>query len=174
MNPQEESPLYGGMLNPDIVRIGNTVHRKQPKATAFVHALLTYLEKAGFAEAPRFLGIDEKDREIVTYFEGDVLPGSGVKLNDAKLKNAAKLIRRFHDITASCELAGENEIVAHGELGPHNTVFRGDMPIGLIDWDNAAPGTRLRDFAYAVDCYTDLINKDISTEEQTRRVKLMC
>ncbi|HSX01867.1 MAG TPA: phosphotransferase [Candidatus Saccharimonadia bacterium] len=174
MSLQPEVPLHGGALNANIARIGNTVHREQSKNAAFVHKLFLYLEKADFAEAPRFLGIDNKNREILTYFEGNVPPGSGVKLNDAKLENVAKLIRRYHDVTADSKLSSKSEIVAHGDLGPHNTVFQNDTPIGFIDWDEAAPGARLRDFAYAVDCYTDLINKNIDTMEQVRRVKLMC
>ena len=37
-----------------------------------VQALLVHLERAGFEEAPRFLGIDDQGREILSYIEGDV------------------------------------------------------------------------------------------------------
>jgi hypothetical protein len=168
-----EVRLTGGKINADIVKVNNTVHRIPGPNPSFVHELLSYLESAGFAESPRFLGTDEKGREVLTYIEGTVYPGSGHKLSDAQLKNTAVLIRRYHDITAGSKLAGGLEIVAHGELGPHNTVYKGSKPVGFIDWDDAAPGTRLRDFAYAVDCYVDLVNRKLSAVEQTRRVKLM-
>ena len=46
------------------------------------------------------------------------------RLSDAQLACAAKLIRRFHDATAGSVLAGPEEVICHGDLGPHNTVLR--------------------------------------------------
>lgn len=172
--PEQEILLQGGMLNPNIVRVGDTVHRTQSPNAQFAHQLLGFLEGVNFAEAPRFLGIDDQDREILTYFKGTVLPGGGFILNNAQLQNVGRLIRRYHDTTASSPLRGNQEIVAHGELGPHNTVFQGNKPVAFIDWDDAGPGTRLRDLAYAVDCYIDLGNKDLAVTEQVRRLELLC
>jgi hypothetical protein len=36
-----------------------------------VHQLLLHLEKKGFAGSPRFLGLDEQGREILTFLEGE-------------------------------------------------------------------------------------------------------
>src|SRR5581483_4746232 len=174
MSTEAEIPLTGGMVNPEVVRIGDTVHRVQGENAAFAHQLLQWLAAAGFQEAPRYLGVDDKGREILTYFDGTVLPGAGFKLNDEQLLNVARLIRRYHDLTAGSFLKGDAEIIAHGELGPHNTVFQGDTLVGFIDWDSARPGTRLRDFAYAVDWYIDVANKKWPVLEQTRRLTLMC
>ena len=41
------------------------------------------------------------------------------------------------------------ELIAHHDLAPWNLVVRGD-DLTLLDWDCAAPGTRLWDLAYAL------------------------
>jgi hypothetical protein len=174
MNSSEEIPLTGGRVTHGIVRIGATVRRSQKANSPFVHELLLFLERQGFCEAPKFLGIDEQGREILSYIEGHTLPGSGYKLSDGLLVSTASLIRRLHDLTAGSALAQDHEIVAHHELGPHNTVFQNDQPVGIIDWDDAAPGTRLRDFANAVWCYVDVGNRSWPAQEQARRIWLMC
>src|SRR3712207_6979320 len=74
--------------------------------------------------------LDEWGREILTFVEGEVPHDFGsYSPSDAKLANATRLIRRFHDATAGSALAAGAEIVAHNELGPHNTVFVGDEPV---------------------------------------------
>lgn len=174
MNNPEEIPLLGGQITHGIVRVGATVRRPQKSNASFVHELLLFLEQQGFREAPRFLGIDEQGREILSYIEGHTLPGSGYKLSDDLLMKTAGLIHRLHDLTAGSALAQGHEIVAHHELGPHNTIFQGGQPVGIIDWDDAAPGTRLRDFANAVWCYVDVGNRTWPAQEQARRIQLMC
>jgi hypothetical protein len=171
---KEEILLIGGQQTHGIVRIGNTVRRPLKENAAFVHQLLTFLETQGFQPAPRFLGMDEQGREILTYIEGKTLPGTGYKLSDEQLIAITKLILHLHDLTAGCSLKGQAEIVAHHDIGPHNIIFKGRIPIGLIDWDEAAPGTRLRDFANAIWCCVDLSNRQWDTHEQARRMQLMC
>ncbi len=122
----QEIPLLGGQLTPGIVRVGNTVHRPSKSNAAFVHELLLYLEEQGFGFAPRFLGIDEQGREILSYLDGQTFAGSGSALPDDLLVQAARVIRHLHDVTAGSRLAQDQEIVAHNELGPHNTIFHED------------------------------------------------
>jgi aminoglycoside phosphotransferase (APT) family kinase protein len=170
-----EFPLEGGRQTPGIVRVGKTVRRPTGPNTPFVHDLLCYLEAVGFGGAPRLLGVDEKGREILTYVEGEVPHYQGAySLSDARLANVAALIRRFHDATAGSALAAGAEIVAHNELGPHNTVFVGDEPVAFIDWDDAAPGTRLFDLANAVWSFADVGEEGGPVVEQARRIRLMC
>jgi len=141
----------------------------------FVHELLRFLEAAGFEGAPRMLGVDGEGREILSFVEGRVPHAEdGRRLSDAHLENAAALIRRFHDATAGSPLAAGYEIVAHNELGPHNTVFVGDRPAAFIDWDDAAPGTRLFDLSNAVWSFADVGEEGGLVKEQARRVRLMC
>ena len=172
---RSEIPLSGGRLTPGIVRVGDTVRRPQKSNAAFVHDLLLFLEKQGYRFAPRFFGIDEQGREILSYFEGHTVEGSGSGLSDALLRQAARVIRGLHDITAGSRLAQDREIVAHHELGPHNTIFHENQVVGLIDWDDAAPGTRLRDLANAIYNYVDVGHWANQTAgEQARRIRLMC
>ena len=170
-----ELPLVGGRQTPGVVRVGDTVRRPTGPRSPFVHDLLRYLEDAGFGGAPKLLGVDEGGREILTFVEGEVPHGdSGRPLSDARLANSAEMIRRFHDATAGSALAAGAEIVAHNELGPHNTVFSGDEPIAFIDWDDAAPGTRLFDLANAVWSFADVGEGGGPVREQARRVRLVC
>lgn len=173
--PLAEIPLVGGRLTPDIVRVGNTV-RRLPKSNApFVHDLLLFLEDQDFPFAPRFLGMDSRGREILSYLEGETWPDSGSSLPDDLLEQVARAIRNYHDATAGSPLAQGYEIVAHHELGPHNTIFQGGCLVGFIDWDDAAPSARLRDLANAVYNYVDVshwANQEAS--EQARRIHLMC
>ena len=71
-----EVPLAGGMANEgQVVRVGDTVRRPQRSWSPATHALLRHLEAVGFEGAPRFLGIDEHGREVLSYVPGAaVLP----------------------------------------------------------------------------------------------------
>jgi hypothetical protein len=171
----QEIPLLGGRLTPGIVRVGNTVRRHPKGNAAFVHDLLLFLEDQGFDFAPRFLGMDEQGRDIFSYLEGQTWLSSGSRLSDDLLVQAARVIRSYHDITAGSTLAQGQEIVAHHELGPHNTIFQENRLIGFIDWDDATPGNRLRDLANAVYNYVDVSHwANQSANEQARRIHLMC
>lgn len=173
--PLAEIPLLGGRLTPGIVRVGNTV-RRLPKSNApFVHNLLLFLEDQVFPFAPRFLGMDSQGREILSYLEGETWPDSGSGLSDDLLIQAAKAIRHYHDATVGSLLAQGHEIVAHQELGPHNTIFHHGHLVGFIDWDDAEPSTRLRDLANAIYNFVDVshwANQDANA--QARRISLMC
>jgi hypothetical protein len=173
--PLAEIPLLGGRLTPGIVRVGSTVRRPAKGNAAFVHALLLWLEEQGFPFTPRFLGVDEQGRDILTYLSGQTWSDSGSELSDDLLVQAARIIRTYHDLTAGSWLAQGHEIVAHHELGPHNTIFQENRLIGFIDWDDAVPGTRLRDLANAVYNYVDVSHwSNQEASEQARRISLMC
>jgi hypothetical protein len=170
-----EQKLAGGAQTAGVVRVGATVRRPLHARSDYVHELLGHLEQAGFAGAPRFLGIDGQGREILTYFEGEVLVGSPVCLSDERIISASRLIQRFHDATEGTALAQGQEIVAHNDLGPHNIVFDGDKAVGIIDWDeDVGPGRRLVDFAHAVWCCADVCEVEVEVAEQARKTRLMC
>lgn len=173
--PLAEIPLLGGRLTPGIMRVGNTVRRPSKGHAAFVHELLLFLEDQNFPFAPRFLGMDSRGRDILSYLEGQIWSDSGAELSDDLLVQAAQAIRQYHDLTAGSPLAQGYEIVAHHELGPHNTIFLEGHLIGFIDWDDAAPGTRVRDLANAVYNYVDVSHWSTQeASEQARRILLMC
>ena len=173
MEASKEVPLMGGRQTAGVVRVGDTVRRPTGPHSTFVHDLLRHLEAVGFRGAPRLLGIDERGREILTYVEGEV-PHDEDALSDARLANVASMIRRFHEATAGSALAAGAEIVAHNELGPHNTVFLGDEPVAFLDWDDAAPSTRQFDLANAVWCFVNVGEGGGPVGEQARRIRLIC
>ena len=170
-----EQPLNGGARTSGVVRVGATVRRPRHARSEFVHALLRHLEAAGFTGAPRALGYDEQGREVVTYIEGEVPRGLPFRLSDARLLSATALIHAFHEATATSPLRAGEEVVCHGDLGPHNTVFRGDTATAVIDWDaEVTPGRRLVDFAHAVWCFADVTEAAVPVAEQARKLQLMC
>jgi hypothetical protein len=167
-----ETPLLGGRVTPGVVRTGETVRRPLNESSGFVQRLLQYLEVAGFDAAPRFLGIDDQGREILSYIHGTAPPDLQPDHSDSVLHAAARLIRRYHDATSASALAEGHEIVCHNDLSPCNFVFRGDEPRGLIDFDAAAPGTRVRDVGYALFTWLNLGTDGPDVLEQVRRARI--
>ncbi|MGW8975008.1 phosphotransferase [Streptomyces platensis] len=162
MQHPEEQPLAGGNVSAGVVRVGDTVRRPAGPWTPAVHALLTHLHEVGFRAAPRPLGIDEQGREVLTFMPGQVVwPDRFSLLEPARrLARVARLIRDFHDAVQSFTPppdphwqvllpAGGSEIIAHQDLAPWNLVVGAEDEWAFIDWDAAAPGTRLGDLAYA-------------------------
>lgn len=95
------------------------------------------------------LGVDGRGREVLTFIQEHVPPDLNC-FSDEQLAEAAALIRRFHDATAGSRLAGDQEVVCHGDLSPCNAVFVEGVPRALIDFDAAAPGPRTLDLGYAL------------------------
>jgi hypothetical protein len=171
-----ETILAGGRTTRGVVRIGATVRRPPGTNAAFVRSLLRHLEAQGFAGAPRHLGSDEQGREIFTYVPGTV-PADLAHHDDAVLAQAANLIRRYHDATATLfatPAAGRVglEVACHNDLSPCNTVFRDGSPVALIDFDAAAPGSRAFDLGYAAWLWLDIGNLDCPAEQQVRRLRI--
>ncbi len=166
-----ETPLSGGRVTPGVVKVGDTVRRPIRGDRALQHALLTHLEKKGFSGTPRFLGIDELGREMLSFLAGDVPRDLGY-YDDSQLREAAGLLRRFHDATVDFPPVWENdaEVMCHNDWGPCNTVFRGNTPFGIIDFDAAAPGVRLWDFGHAAWLWLDIGNPEHRADEQMHRL----
>lgn len=93
-----EIPLTGGRVTAGVVRIGDTVRRPVSTDRTLVHALLRHAEAKGFDGTPRYLGIDDQRREILSFLAGDVPQDLG-SFSDEELVAAAKLLRRFHDMS---------------------------------------------------------------------------
>jgi Ser/Thr protein kinase RdoA (MazF antagonist) len=160
----DEQPLAGGM-DPaaGVVRIGDTVRRPAGRSAPAVRSLLLHLEDVGFDGAPRFLGTDEQGRDVLTFVEGDVPlpPCPAWSLTDSALADLGRLVRRFHQATASFDVASPADwpdqwadplggpVVCHNDLFPENVVFRHGRVVGLIDFAEAAPGRPFWDLAIA-------------------------
>jgi hypothetical protein len=172
--PPGETALTGGRLTPGVVRVGATVRRPVGPHSPFVHALLAHLERAGFTAAPRFLGIDDRGREILSYLHGQVPDNLDPGWTDGQLAGAARLLRRFHDATAGSPLAGAAEVVCHGDISPVNTVFAEGQPVALIDFDMARPGRRIWDVAYGLFLWLNLGWDGPPPHEQRRRMRVWC
>lgn len=160
----KEVALKGGISTSGVVRIGDTVRRPLKGKSAFVHDVLRHLERQGFNHAPRFLGIDDKGREILTYVSGTVPQQVGGFEKEQWLA-AARLLRLYHDTTTNSELRNECEVICHGDTAPGNFVFRDGMPFALIDFDGAHPGTREEDVGYAAWMWLHIGNPKVAPEE---------
>jgi Ser/Thr protein kinase RdoA (MazF antagonist) len=161
---QAEIPLAGGDVTEGLVRVGNTVRRPVGPHSPLVHALLAHLESAGFAGAPRFLGIDSSGREVLSYIDGEVAgrPRPPWIADETRLASVGRLVRAYDDAAASftpapdllpstvaAEPAGippapsyPPELIGHADITPENVVFRDGRAFALIDFDFAHPVTR--------------------------------
>lgn len=164
-----EIPLKGGRVTAGVVRIGDTVRRPLGPHSPFVHELLRHLEARGLEGVPRFVGVDAKGREILTFIPGDV-PDELGNFAVAQLVAAARLLRKLHDSAADCDLKGDGETVCHGDPGPCNTVFVNGLPVGMIDFDAARPGLRREDVGYAAWLWLSIGDERIGPELQGQRL----
>jgi hypothetical protein len=158
-----EEPLAGGMHETRaVVRVGDSVRRPVTKSSDAVRALLLHLEQVGFEGAPRYLGSDREGREVLSYIDGEVPlpPYPARSMTDGALVDLGRLLRRFHDATASFDVTGSRagpvtgpirslDLSSANDLFPENVVFRDGRVIVLIDFDMAAPGRPLWDVAIA-------------------------
>jgi hypothetical protein len=146
-----EIVLEGGDVNV-VERVGDTVRRPTGPWSAAVHALLKHLEAARFDGAPRFLGIDEQGREVLSYVEGEAALGPAPS-GDEVVAELGRLVRRMHDAQAGFVDPGgwfrerEGPVVCFGDYFPPNVIFRDGLPVALIDWDLASRGERADDVA---------------------------
>ncbi len=113
-----------------------------------MHSLLRHLEEVGFEGAPRVLGFDDQNREVLTHLPSE----PAARWSDEALIGAAQLVRRLHDALADfvpppgavwrCPSIGRRAPdgpIGHNDLQPANTVYAGGLPYGFIDWDRPAP-----------------------------------
>ena len=190
----EEIPLTGGNVNSNVVRIGNTVRRAMTKVSTTVHQLLLHLEAKGFVGAPRFLGIDEQQREILSFIEGETTFSEELWQTDAPLVAAAQLLKNYHDATLDFPQKdglvwgitspdpARHEVICHNDFAPYNFIFQAQSPYAVIDFDLVGPGPRLRDVAYAAYWLTPLsfhsadllLFTEADVKNDSRRLHLFC
>jgi hypothetical protein len=185
-------PLRGNVANP--IRVGNTVRRDAGAWTPAVHALLRHLRDRGFEGAPLPLGLDEDGREILEYIVG--VDGRDVAPTEASLRSAIGLIRRFHDASVGfhysdgvvwnakpfmVDQSGDApEIIAHNDLGTWNVIYRDSHAVAIVDWDFAAPASRMWDLASAVWCFTPMYPDDLivrlgyDPHQRPNRFRIIC
>ena len=166
---EPEIPLPRGDVTEGVVRVGATVRRPRQPQSPFVAAYLAHLEAVGFDGAPRFLGVDERGRDVLDYVEGDVpgAPPEAWACTDEVVAGIGRLVRRLHDASAGwapppeldwfgrhtaielpahlVDVVGVPELVAHCDVTPQNVVFRAGLPVALVDFDLARPTRRVLD-----------------------------
>ncbi|HZA05017.1 MAG TPA: phosphotransferase [Propionibacteriaceae bacterium] len=169
-NGLTEVPLVGGTNNRGlVVRRGDTVRRPLRPTSTAVHALLSYLAEVGFDGAPRLLGIDDQDREVLTFIPGDAVtpPYPAWALTDDALRSVAQLLRRYHEAVAGFDVEGhdwpnvappeyDEGLACHDDLNLDNVIFRNGRAVALIDFDWATPGSAVWDVADAIRLWAPL------------------
>ncbi|MBN8251261.1 hypothetical protein LZP85_08665 [Priestia flexa] len=95
---EKEEVLTGGNVSA-VYRKGSTVRRDVKPNSFQIHKVLTHLEKKNFNFAPKFLGVDEKNREVLSFIEGEAgnYPLKAYMWSDETLKDIAKMLRLYHD-----------------------------------------------------------------------------
>jgi hypothetical protein len=166
----EPEVLVGGTANRgQVVRIGDTVRRPQRCTSPATHALLRHLADVGFPGAPRFLGVDERGREVLSYVPGNAItpPYPRWALTDQALLSVARLLRAYHDAVSTFDAASHvwpptppapfaGNLISHNDVNLDNVVFRRGVAVALIDFDLASPGSRDWDVAGAARLWAPL------------------
>ncbi|MBA4608276.1 phosphotransferase [Aeromicrobium sp. Marseille-Q0843] len=181
----EEIPehLPGG--SGGVWRVGRTVRRPTGPWTPAVHELLDWLAGEGLGGIPHVSGLDEDDREVVSYIEGRGVPVDDEVVLDTVLVEAVAWLRDFHDIVedfrpdgprtwrqaGEVEL-GDDEIICHNDPGAYNWIIQSGHFVAMIDWDLAGPGQRIDDLAFL--CWTAIpLYREIPLEDVVRRLDLV-
>lgn len=181
---REEILLPGGTTNAGLVsRVGDTVRRPQRATSPATTALLGHLERVGFEGAPRYLGIDERGREVLSYIPGEaaILPYPSWAASDEALVSVAELLRRYHRAVASFDPAGhdwpdpvpaafQQGLISHNDPNLDNVIFDGGRAVALIDFDLAGPGSVAWDLACAARLWVPLRERRDSPRETRRRL----
>ncbi|MEW1834619.1 phosphotransferase [Microbacterium sp. NPDC079995] len=159
--PREE-PLAGGNASGTVVRIGDTVRKPWAASTSSVVAFVHALRAAG-VDLPEPLGCDESGRQVLEYVPGELAIERG-RMAASELRRVGAMVRAIHDASAAYTAPSDAvwetaiaapgaELVCHNDLAPWNLVIGDDRWV-FIDWDAAAPSTRLWDLAYATQAFT--------------------
>ena len=181
--------LQGGSTK--VTKMGSRVLRARHQGSTNVEWLLTVLERRGFRYSPRFVGLSDDGRQILEFMEGWAgnYPLPAALRSDDALISAARALRLLHEVTSDLatevldgwmlEAVEPYEVICHGDFAPYNCVFDESRLVGIIDFDTAHPGPRIRDIAYAIYRFAPLTAPENaagfgSLAEQARRARLFC
>ena len=156
-----EEVLAGGNASGTVVRLGETVRKSWSEATPSVTRFVRALRAAG-VDVPELRGRDEQGRQVIEFVPGTPAI-ERMPLDADELRRVGSMIREIHDASApyapeadavwrTAIPAPAAELVCHNDLAPWNLIT-GDRWV-FIDWDAAAPSTRLWDTAYAAQAFT--------------------
>ena len=120
------------------------------------------IHAVGFEAATHAFGLNEQGRQILEYMPGTLWHDSPTH-SHTELRRVGSIIHALHRASASFQepIGAEwntryqldnQEIVCHNDLAPWNLVCGFDRWV-FIDWDAAAPATRLWDLAWSSICF---------------------
>lgn len=158
---EREQQLEGGNAGGPVHRVGLTVRKPWTDATPDVFDFTNAIRKAG-VDVPFPLGRDAQGRQVTEFIPGQLAINSA-PLTDSKLEYVGALVREIHDASQTYTprpsavwhtaiTAPGDELVCHNDLAPWNLIVGSRW--AFIDWDAAAPSTRLWDLAYAAQAFT--------------------
>ena len=176
---EQEEQLTGGNVS-DVSRIGETVRRERKPESDRIHRLLQHLEQKGFTGSPRFLGMDAQDREILSFIKGEAgnYPLQPYMRSDAVLEETARLLRAYHKAVADFPIPTDwqpldgtpepLELICHNDFAVYNVIFQNERPVGIIDFDVAAPGPRIWDIAYTMYTFVPLSRHQMTDDGEPK------
>lgn len=189
-----EHKLDGGNTG-GAVRVGDTVRRRTGPWTPSVHALLRHLEWSGFAGASRVLGLDEYEREVLSFLPGHTVgtsrPWPAWVHSDDALVQVADWLRSYHAAVANFEPPVDAPwreggrwrpglIVGHNDAAPYNAAWDDAGRLrGFFDWDLAAPVSLEWDLAFTAFAWVPLHARHVveaegfaAFDQRPRRLRL--
>lgn len=158
----DEEVLSGGNASGIVVRIGSTVRKPWTWATPSVLAFMTAVRAAGSVNVPSVLGQDAQGRQVTEFIPGRLAIDSA-PLTHAELGRVGAMVRAIHDASETFTPDPDmlwstpipspgGDLICHNDLAPWNLILGERWT--FIDWDGAAPSTRLWDLAYAAQAFT--------------------
>ncbi|MEU3308127.1 phosphotransferase [Nocardiopsis sp. NPDC006832] len=170
--PDDVEVLEGGNVAESVLRVGATVRKPWLPSSPAVTELLRHLNRHGYPAAPATHGRHPEGSQCLEYVPG-TLADRMAPMSTAGLRRVGALIRRLHDLTTDFIPRGEpvwgsvfppeeGEVICHYDLAPWNLVVGGrdtgnaEPHWCFIDWDGAAPGTRMGDLGYAAHGFAPL------------------
>lgn len=178
------------------VRVAGTIRRPPHRGSTGVRALLRHLESAGFAGSPRWRGIDELGRDVLTYLTGETVGDTGTTWpawvwSDSMLVQVGGWLRRLHDASQGWQpepdltwFSGRgwapNLVIGHHDAAPWNVVVDDGRLVGFFDWDTAGPATRAFDLAFTAITWVPLLPESMAADlgfsdfgDRSRRLHLL-
>ena len=173
--------LAGGVANRgQVKREGERVVRPAPPNAPTLHRLLRHVTAVGFpASWP--IALPGDGTEVLEFIPGEVSlpPHPEPWVREHRVLIAlGRFLRAFHDATTgfetdeadrwSSEMADPlgGDVICHNDVCIENVVFRDGSPVGLLDFDFAAPGRRVWDVAMTARYWVPLLDPQSASATQ--------
>lgn len=137
---------------------GDTVRREREPHSDTIAALLEHVEQRGYPYSPRYLGVDDRGRDVLSRLPGVPVP---TLRGDEQLVEVGRAVAGFayavRDFRAPPGAVWRNpegwplqgDTVIHNDIAPWNMLEVDQRLSALVDFDSARPGRMIEDVAYA-------------------------